>query len=60
MHFKASSSFSPLPRRTPRPRLRDKGPKHVPNVSPTPLSPMRVLGCAPNAIATLRISQQPR
>ena len=34
-----SSSFSPLPSRTPRFRFRERGPKHVPKVSPTPLRP---------------------
>mmetsp|Transcript_11230 Transcript_11230/g.38256 ORF Transcript_11230/g.38256 Transcript_11230/m.38256 type:complete len:258 (+) Transcript_11230:2796-3569(+) len=55
-----SSRDSPLPRRTPTLRFRDRGPKHVPNVSPTPERPLIVVGDAPMASASLRVSLQPR
>ncbi len=50
---------SPCPTRTPRVRLRLKGPKQVPKVSPTPLSPMRVEGRAPMYSARRWTSLQP-
>lgn len=54
------SSDSPLPRRTPRFRFLDRGPKQVPKVSPTPLRPVSVVGRAPMLSARRCISLQPR
>jgi len=39
MDSSMSFNASPFPRRTPSVRLRERGPKHVPKVSPTPLRP---------------------
>mmetsp|Transcript_18161 Transcript_18161/g.45766 ORF Transcript_18161/g.45766 Transcript_18161/m.45766 type:complete len:212 (-) Transcript_18161:521-1156(-) len=55
-----SSSFSPLPRRYPSCLLRERGPKQVPKVSPTPESPIRVDRLPPTAFATIVISRHPR
>mmetsp|Transcript_21343 Transcript_21343/g.51392 ORF Transcript_21343/g.51392 Transcript_21343/m.51392 type:complete len:205 (+) Transcript_21343:201-815(+) len=60
VEVRMSSNFSPWPRRNPSWRFRDNGPKHVPNVSPTPLSPISVTGEAPMAFARACISRQPR
>lgn len=57
--LRMSSSFSPRPRRTPTVLFLLKGPKHVRNVSPTPLSPASVTGEAPCAIAIRLISLHP-
>lgn len=46
-----SSSFSPLPSRTPTVRLRDRSPVHVSTMSPTPASPASVSGLAPDPTA---------
>jgi hypothetical protein len=43
-----SSMVSPLPMRMPKFLLRDSGPKQVPKVSPTPDSPLSVVGLPPN------------
>mmetsp|Transcript_19584 Transcript_19584/g.26886 ORF Transcript_19584/g.26886 Transcript_19584/m.26886 type:complete len:226 (-) Transcript_19584:720-1397(-) len=56
---KISSIVSPFPNRYPNLRFRDSGPKHVPNVSPTPDNPDIVLGLAPIANPSLLISAQP-
>lgn len=49
-----SSSFSPLPRRTPTVRLRDRSPVHVSTMSPMPDRPAKVSGLAPAATAARR------
>mmetsp|Transcript_407 Transcript_407/g.683 ORF Transcript_407/g.683 Transcript_407/m.683 type:complete len:204 (+) Transcript_407:4010-4621(+) len=54
-----SSIVSPFPSLYPNLRLRDRGPKQVPKVSPTPDRPLMVLGRAPNANPNLLISAQP-
>mmetsp|Transcript_9270 Transcript_9270/g.27950 ORF Transcript_9270/g.27950 Transcript_9270/m.27950 type:complete len:225 (-) Transcript_9270:922-1596(-) len=54
-----SSTFSPFPRRYPNFRFRERGPKQVPNVSPTPDNPASVLGLAPRTRPSLRISAHP-
>mmetsp|Transcript_87569 Transcript_87569/g.175186 ORF Transcript_87569/g.175186 Transcript_87569/m.175186 type:complete len:200 (+) Transcript_87569:345-944(+) len=55
-----SFSFSPLPMRIPKFRFRERGPKHVPNVSPTPDRPDSVDARPPSEIEILLISTQPR
>mmetsp|Transcript_13030 Transcript_13030/g.20221 ORF Transcript_13030/g.20221 Transcript_13030/m.20221 type:complete len:214 (-) Transcript_13030:628-1269(-) len=55
-----SSIVSPFPSRYPNFLFRDKGPKHVPNVSPTPDKPAIVLAFAPNVNPSRLISPQPR
>mmetsp|Transcript_28201 Transcript_28201/g.66145 ORF Transcript_28201/g.66145 Transcript_28201/m.66145 type:complete len:260 (-) Transcript_28201:159-938(-) len=56
---KISSIVSPLPSRYPNFRLRESGPKQVPNVSPTPDKPAMVLGRAPRDRPSLLISAHP-
>mmetsp|Transcript_13021 Transcript_13021/g.18970 ORF Transcript_13021/g.18970 Transcript_13021/m.18970 type:complete len:240 (-) Transcript_13021:583-1302(-) len=56
---KISSIVSPFPNLYPNLRLRERGPKHVPNVSPTPESPPMVVGLAPSVKPNLLISAQP-
>ena len=55
-----SSMVSPFPSLIPKFLFLLSGPKHVPNVSPTPLSPASVLGSAPMYSPSLLISAQPR
>mmetsp|Transcript_12361 Transcript_12361/g.24731 ORF Transcript_12361/g.24731 Transcript_12361/m.24731 type:complete len:205 (-) Transcript_12361:610-1224(-) len=54
-----SSGVSPLPRRYPNCRFRERGPKQVPKVSPTPDKPEIVLGRAPKYMPSLLISPHP-
>mmetsp|Transcript_12980 Transcript_12980/g.36572 ORF Transcript_12980/g.36572 Transcript_12980/m.36572 type:complete len:304 (+) Transcript_12980:117-1028(+) len=56
---KISSIVSPFPRRYPNFRFLDRGPKHVPNVSPTPDKPAIVLDFAPKVRPKRLISLQP-
>mmetsp|Transcript_46 Transcript_46/g.70 ORF Transcript_46/g.70 Transcript_46/m.70 type:complete len:241 (+) Transcript_46:306-1028(+) len=50
---------SPSPNRYPKRRFLDKGPKHVPKVSPTPDNPAIVLGLASKTLPNRLISAQP-
>ena len=55
-----SSRLSPCPSRKPTCRLRERGPKHVPKVSPTPERPKTVDDSPPRVTTNLRISPHPR
>mmetsp|Transcript_44516 Transcript_44516/g.110804 ORF Transcript_44516/g.110804 Transcript_44516/m.110804 type:complete len:200 (+) Transcript_44516:77-676(+) len=54
-----SSTFSPRPSRTPKARLRERGPKQVPNRSPAPDKPEKVDALAPIFLPNRRISIAP-
>mmetsp|Transcript_35131 Transcript_35131/g.47476 ORF Transcript_35131/g.47476 Transcript_35131/m.47476 type:complete len:201 (-) Transcript_35131:211-813(-) len=54
-----SDSFSPFPMRIPRFLFLESGPKHVPNVSPTPESPARVDDFPPSRAERFCISRHP-
>mmetsp|Transcript_18400 Transcript_18400/g.36770 ORF Transcript_18400/g.36770 Transcript_18400/m.36770 type:complete len:257 (+) Transcript_18400:55-825(+) len=56
---KISAIVSPFPSLTPNALFRERGPKHVPKVSPTPLRPARVEGSAPMYSPSLLISAHP-
>ena len=60
MESRMSWIASPFPTRSPKERLRDRGPKHVPKVSPTPLRPVSVEGRAPKNKASFCTSLTPR